>query len=237
MAVAIGTGWSPGGSRPSMTTRPPRAAPDGGREARAGCRTTRWSRPRCTVRSAALSEASRVPTRRRAPGAVAWAAVQVDSPRQSRRRRRCRTATTSAPIGPDRHEGAARPATLPHCPRHARPRGRLASAAVRSDSPAGSVRSMCASIVRKRANSALGVRMVAGAAEEGRPAGGDVGPVGGVALGAVALGRGWAGCTATAVPVVGPDPSVAARRTVPTISWPSSIGSRRIDTPAAPCCQ
>ena len=46
-----------------------------------------------------------------------------------------------------------------------------------------------------------------------------------------------AGCTATRAPAAGPLPSAAAVSTVPTISCPSTLGSRRIDWPAAPCSQ
>ena len=50
-------------------------------------------------------------------------------------------------------------------------------------------------------------------------------------------GPGVAGCTATGVPAPGPEPSAAALTTLPLISWPSTKGAFRIDSPAAPCSQ
>ena len=185
MAVATGTGWSPGGSRPSMTTRPPRAVFSMAAARPCGLPDDSMVTSGCTVRSAALSEASRV---RVAPSARArssggWCrSTTVISAAPARRR----TATTSAPIGPAPITRALRPRTSPArldgMPGDA---GRLGERGRAQRQPGGQ-RTEHVRLDRQEAREpALGVRMVGGAAEVGA-GGGDVGPVGGVALGAVA---------------------------------------------------
>ena len=168
-----------------MTTRPPRAVFSMAAARPCGLPDDSMVTSGCTVRSAALSEASRVPGRAECPGAVERGLVQIDDGDLG-----CtRTAQDGDDQRADRpgpdHEGAPAPdlsRTAHGMPGDA---GRLGERGRAQRQPGGQ-RTEHVRLDRQEAREpALGVRMVGGAAEVGA-AGGDVGPVGGVALGAVA---------------------------------------------------
>lgn len=144
------------------------------------------------------------------------------------------TATTSAPMGPAPMTRTDRsftsPARATAC--HATLAG-SASEARRRSRPSGRTRSMRVGTATWLTNNPSACGKCAALPRYVHP-----GEILGRSAGYFALSPpGVAGWMVTGVPAPGPLPSVAPIRTVPDASCPSRIGARRIDSPAAPCCQ